>query len=438
MQSTPFSNDFKTTPYWWDETARPQIPSADFPATADVVVIGSGYTGLCAALQVARAGRSTVILDAQDAGWGCSSRNGGQIGTSVKPDFDTLSKKHGEQTAHDIIRDGQRALSWIEEFVNAEGIDCCFEVPGRFHAAHTPNQYETLARSIQHQPKGLEVPAFMVPRDEQRRELGSDVYHGGVVYEAHASLDPARYHQGLLERVLAAGAQVVPHCRATAIEPTSNGQTTGNNQFTVSTDRGSIRANDVIVATNGYTSGLTPWLARRIIPIGSYIIATEPLPEATMNTVMPTRRVLTDTRKLVYYYRASPDRQRILFGGRVTGAETNLKRSGDLLLAELVRLFPELRDVRYSHSWMGYVAYTFDSMAHIGRHDGIYYAMGYCGSGVSMASYLGTRVGQQLLGHDDGRTGLDNVNFQTRPFYTGKPWFLPASVAYYRWRDKRQ
>lgn len=434
---TYFTDDFKTTPYWWDQTPRPSLAATTLPDKADVVIIGSGYTGLCAALQVARAGRSTVVLDAQDAGWGCSSRNGGQIGTSVKPDLAALTKKHGGTAARDIIREGQNALAWIEEFVANEGIDCNFEVPGRFHAAHSPGQYETLARSIQNQPKELAVPAFMVPRSEQRKELGTDAYHGGIVYEHHASLDPGRYHQGLMTQALAAGVSIIGHCRATAITQSGNGRATANTRFTVTTDRGRIHARDVIVATNGYSSGLTPWLARRVIPIGSYIIATEPLSESVMNTVLPTRRVLTDTRKLVYYYRASPDRQRILFGGRVTGAETDLKRSGSLLRQEVVRLFPELHGVRISHSWMGFVAYTFDTLAHIGSHEGIHYAMGYCGSGVSMASYFGTRIGQQVLGLSEGRTGLDNVKFPTRPLYTGKPWFLPATVAYYRWRDRR-
>lgn len=368
---------------------------------------------------------------------GCSSRNGGQIGTSVKPELAALTKRYGSSAAYEIIREGQSALAWIEDFVANEGIDCNFEVPGRFHAAHSPKQYEVLSQSLNNQPAGLEVPAFMVTRSEQRNELGTDAYFGGVVYEKHASLDPGRYHDGLLTQVLAAGASVVTQCRATGINRSGNGQSAGARGFTVTTDLGSIQAKDVIVATNGYSSALTPWLARRVIPIGSYIIATEPLSESVMNSVMPTRRVLSDTRKVVYYYRASPDRQRVLFGGRVTGAETNLERSGLLLRDELVRLFPQLHDVRISHSWMGYVAYTFDTLAHIGCHDGIYFAMGYCGSGVSMASYFGMRIGQQVLGLPEGRTGLDNVKFPTRPLYTGKPWFLPASVAYYRWLDRR-
>ncbi|HIP78276.1 MAG TPA: FAD-binding oxidoreductase, partial [Kiloniellaceae bacterium] len=201
------------------------------------------------------------------------------------------------------------------------------------------------------------------------------------------------------------------------------------------TAQGSVRAREVIVATNGYTGKLSPWQRRRVVPIGSYMIATEPLAREVMDRVMPTERIVSDTRRVVYYYRPSPDRTRILFGGRVTSGETDSLRSGALLHRDLVRLFPELSKTRVSHSWMGFVAYTFDTLAHLGRHQGIHYAMGYCGSGVSMAAYLGTRVGQKVLGLAEGRTALDDVAFQTRPLYSGRPWFLAAPVAFYRCCD---
>ena len=423
-----FSSDFKARSYWWERSPRPDLPTRALPASVDVLVVGSGYTGLCAALQVARGDRSTLVLDAEDAGWGCSSRNGGQISTSIKLNYYALARKHGPKTAFNIVKEGNNSLAWIKAFIAAEAIECDFLVPGRFHAAHNPREFETLAKDIANQPEGLEVPAHVVPRAEQRRTLGTDSYHGGVVMEAHASLDPGRYHQGLLERVLEAGAAVVPHCPVTALDKTSGG-------FTVVTSQGVVRARDVIVATNGYTGSLTPWLRRRVIPIGSYIIATEPLAPYVMDRLFPSQKVISDTRKVVYYYRPSPDRTRILFGGRVTSGETDPLRSGAMLRRDLIHIFPELAEVKISHSWMGFVAYTFGELPHIGNHDGLHYAMGYCGSGVAMAGYLGTRIGQQVLGLAEGRTGLEGAGFQTRPFYTGTPWFLPASVAYYRWRD---
>ena len=430
LNSSLFTPDAKLAPYWWDKVPRPSFASSPLPERADVVVVGSGYTGLQAALQTARGGRSTLVLDAEDAGWGCSTRNGGQISTSVKPGFALLAKRHGEQRARKVIQEGQRSLAWFGDFVTAEKLDCDFSVVGRFHAAHNAIQFEQLARAAEHQTRGLEVKVQVVPRAEQRSELGTDAYWGGVVYLQHASVDPARYHQGLLERVAAAGARIAARCPATRIEREGSA-------FRVSTARGTVTARNVVIATNGYTGTLTPWLRRRVIPIGSYIIATEVLPPELMQRLMPRNRIVSDTRKVVFYYRASPDRSRILFGGRVSTNETDPAASGPLLHADLVALFPELRGTRISHSWCGFIAYTFDELMHIGRHDGMHYAMGYCGSGVGMGSYLGMRLGQQVLGLAEGRTALDDLAFQTRPLYSGKPWFLAPSIRYYRWRDRQ-
>jgi glycine/D-amino acid oxidase-like deaminating enzyme len=429
MSAGPFAPDFKLEPYWWEGTPRPRLEPPPLPAKVDVLVIGSGYTGLNAALQTARGGRHTLVVDAEEAGWGCSTRNGGQISTSVKPGFDALARRHGKERAFAILKEGRNSLDWMSHFVGSEGIDCDFRIAGRFHAAHKPSQYDALTRQAASQPKGLELEIDVVPRAEQHRELGTDAYYGGIVLRRHAALDPARYHQGLLERVLAAGATVVPRCPATGIVREGDA-------FLVSTGSGTVRARDVVVATNGYTGTLTPWLRRRVIPIGSYVIATEPLPAELMARLFPTNRIVSDTRKVVYYYRASPDRRRIVFGGRVSHRETDPRISGPKLHAELVRLFPELHGVKISHSWCGFVAYSFDELMHIGRHDGVHYAAGYCGSGVGMGSYLGMRLGQRVLGRPEGATAFDGLSFQTRPFYTGNPWFLAPSVMYYRWRDR--
>lgn len=422
--------DCKLAPYWWDDVPRPAIADAPLPSSVDVAVIGAGYTGLHAALQTARGQRSTLVLDAEEAGWGCSTRNGGQVSTSIKPSFDQLARRHGQSLAFEILKEGQRSLAFIGDFIRSEKIDCDFGPVGRFHAAHNAAQYEALAARVGSQPRGLEVDAHMVPRAEQRSELGSDAYSGGAVYTQHCSVHPARYHQGLLERALGAGVQVAPRTPVTRVERQGE-------RFLVQTARGSVIARDVVVATNGYTGGATPWLQRRVIPIGSYMIATEELAPGLMDRLIPKNRIVSDTRKVVYYYRASPDRKRILFGGRVSHQETDPRVSGPKLHADMVKVFPELAGTRISHSWCGFVAYTFDELMHVGKHDGMHYAMGYCGAGVGTSSYFGMRVGQQVLGLAEGRTALDGLAFQTRPLYTGNPWFLAPSVRYFRWRDRR-
>ena len=462
MNNDIFTADFKQTPFWWERTPRPDFRSgggggdgggdggdgggdgancnsnagdrAGLPAAAEVLIIGSGYTGLSAAIQTARHGRHTVVVDAEQAGWGCSSRNGGQVSTSLKPGFPLLAKKYGAPAALEILREGNNALAWIESFIADNHIDCDFRKVGRFHGAHSPRAFAQLQQKIADIPDELNIGAYRIAPGEVRAEVGTDLYHGGVVYPHHACLDPGRYHQGLLTCALQSGVDIVTGCRVNQI----NRGKTGRKQFTVDTSRGRITAADVIVATSGYTGAATPWLRRRIIPIGSYIIATEPLPDATIARLLPGGRVVTDTRKLVVFYRTCPARRRILFGGRVSLRETDARRSAVLLHRQMSDLFPQLKSTRVSHSWFGFVGYSFDETPHIGEHNGMHYSMGYCGSGISLASYFGMRAGLKVIGDRRAATALDNLTFPARAYYRGHPWFLAPTIGYYRWRDRRE
>ncbi len=425
------SSDAKATSYWLDDVEPFSRDSEPLPQTSDVVIIGSGYTGLCSAIQTARGGRTTVILETGDPGQGCSTRNGAHISTSIKPPLEVLTKRYGAERARALRAEGHRSLGWIEDFVRSEGIDCDFRRSGRFLGAHSPRIYEQIAREVEREQHEEGTAGFAVPRSEQRTEIGSDFYHGGVVHPHVATLHPGKFHRGLLEKALAAGACIQPHCAALSLRRDGD-------HIEIETAKGVIRARDVIVATNGYTDGLVPWLQRRVIPIGSYVIATEALSLELMGKLFPTGRLIADTRRVVFYYGPSPDRRRVIFGGRVSSGECDPKTSGPLLHAEMTRIFPELSKVAIAHSWMGFVAYSFDELAHTGTHDGVHYALGYCGSGVGMASYLGTRMGQRVLGQREGQTAFDGLPFPTRPFYAGKPWFLSAAVAWYRWRDRAE
>ena len=425
------SSDLREHPFWWEQTPRSKQDPPQLPESVDVLIVGSGYTGLCAALQTARGGHSTLVVDAAEPGWGCSSRNGGQIGTGIKPDFAALEKEHGRETAYEVHREGQRALSWIGEFIREENIDCDYRVCGRFFGAHTPRHYDQLAGKLESQPPGLEMEAFLVPRADQPKEIDTEFYHGGVVQCQHAAVDPAAYHQGILARAQESGVTVVGNTRVTAIE--RSGDREG---FVVETDRGRVRAGEVVIATSGYTSRLTPWQQRRVFPIGTYMIATEDLGETVARSLIPGNRMIVDTRRVVVYYRLSPDGRRILFGGRVSLSETNPRVSAPRLHDHMTTIFPQLLDAQVSHSWMGFVGWTFQHMPHLGCHDGIWYSMGYCGSGVALSSYFGTRLGQQVLGREEGRSVLSDLPFRTRPLYYGKPWFLSASVGWYGFLDR--
>ena len=417
--------------YWHDG-----IPAlvATHPAPlrkVDVVVIGAGYTGLHAALAALRAGRSVQIVEMHELGWGCSTRNGGQISPSIKPSLAALSRRYGAARAMAIRNEGHDSMAWVGAFIESEGLDCDYQRCGRFHAAYTPAHFDALVSDTEKMGRDEGVLFDVVSRADQHSELGTDAYFGGVVLKQHASLDPAKYFCALLGLVTKAGGAVTDHCPATGIS--RNGK-----MFTVSTPKGDISADNVVIATNGYTTDLVPFLQRRVIPIGTYMIATDPLPAPLMDRLFPKNRVVSDSCKVIYYYRPSPDRSRILFGGRVSADETNSAISGPKLHHDMCRIFPELADYGYTHSWTGTVAFTFDTLAHLGQHAGLHYAMGYCGSGIGLASYLGHRLGQQLVGDPDGATAFDNLRFPTRPLYFGKPWFLPSVVRWYRFRDHWQ
>ena len=429
MDDSVFSDNFKAQPYWWDATPRPDLNDQNLPQKTEVLIIGSGYTGLNCAIQTARGGLDTLVIDAESAGWGCSSRNGGQISGEIKPGYDELRRKHGPQKAFDLVKEARNALEWVGGFIRSENIDCEFVQCGRFQAAHNPRQFGQLARQVENQPKGLEQPLTIIERKDQASEIDSDYYHGGLILGNHCSLDPAKYHQGLLDTAISSGCSVVSECAALNIQRDSSG-------FCVTTSKGVVNAKKVVIATSGYTGTVTPWQRRRLIPIGSYMLATEQMDPVRAKKLMPSKRVFSDSRKLVVYFRRSAEGDRVLFGGRVSVFESDPVKSAPALRQEMLRIFPQLEDVKLSHSWMGFVGFSFDYLPHLGEQNGLFYAMGYCGSGICLASYFGNRIGLQVLGKAEGKIAFNDIKFQTRPFYTGTPWFLSTAVKYYQVRDR--
>ena len=423
------TDEFSLQPYWWDNTPRPQQVDQILPGRTDVLVVGSGYTGLQCALQTAQAGRHTTVIDAGDLGWGCSTRNGGQISGEIKPDYEALRRRYGGAEARALIGEARIALEWLGDFVDQQRIDCDYQRCGRFVAAHSQRQFDKLVAQVRQQTPGLEQSLRIVEPQDQSTEIDSAYYYGGMVVDAHCALDPAKYHQGLLRLARASGAEIIGHCAALQIERVSEG-------FRVTTSRGMIETRELVIATNGYSGALEPWQQRRVIPIGSYMLATEPMSLERAAKLMPRSRVFSDTRKIVVYFRLAPDGRSLLFGGRVSVFESDPVKSLPALRQEMLRIFPQLEDVRISHTWMGFVAYTFDGLPYIGQNDGVHYAMGYCGSGICLASYLGNRLGLQLLGREEGASAFDKARFQTRPLYSGKPWFLAPSVRYYQLLDR--
>jgi len=413
-------------PLWMENAVIAPPATRELPGRVDVLIVGAGYTGLSAARETAAAGRSTLVLEGGALGAGCSSRNGGQVAYSIKPSFAALKAKHGADVGFRICREGFDAVAYLRSL--SREIDCGWRDDGCFFGAHTATHFERMVRDAENQPRGLEQRISVVSRAEQQSEIASDFYHGGCVYPDDASVDPARLLLGLLGRARDSGASVVDLCPVNALKATREG-------FEVLTPRGVIHARQVLLATNGYSGSLSPWHRRRVIPIGSYQIATEPLGADRIRSLIPRGRNIVDSRRVVVYFRPSADGERIVFGGRAALAETDPLACVPRLRQMMERIFPQLHSVRLSHAWAGWVAYTFDTLPHLGRHEGVYYCMGYCGQGVPLAPYFGRRIGQQMLGLVEGRTALDGLPFPSRPYYHGKPWFLAPSVFAYRLAD---
>ena len=427
------ADGFKNTPWWW-EAAEPAQRPAELPDHAAAAIIGGGYAGLSAALTLARLGHKPVVLDAERIGWGASSRNGGMVSGGLKLASADLSKVHGAERAAAIARDAAASFPFLEELIARESIACDYIRCGRFAAAWTPAHFRAQAGKAASIEKATGLPASMLPRERQREALGSDHYHGGMLAAATGSLHPGKLARGLANAAAAAGATLIDGTRVEGIARNGSGHV-------VKTSRGALRADAVLVTTNGYSldgkgRSAMPWLARRLIPVGSYIIATEALPTDTIDRLFPGRRMISDTKRVLNYFRPSPDGTRVIWGGRASFGPTTPENAAPVLHGFMTDVFPELKGVRITHSWTGNVAFTFDFLPHLGTQDGIHYAAGCQGSGVAMASWLGHRAGLRIACADNEPFALADLPFPTAPAYGGRPWFLPLVGAWYRLRDR--
>lgn len=420
--------DFKLDPHWWDAAPRLGDAPGALPAQVDVAIVGSGITGLSAAMHLARGGRHVAVLESGVLGIGASSRNAGYVGRTFKHSFGSLLKKRGTAFAVTVYRELQAAFDLVAETVRTEGIDCCFDVCGRYIMAVSPLQYERIAAEYELRQRHLGQAFEMVPRAEQHREIGSELYFGGAVVPDLASIHPGLYHQGLLDRAREAGAELHSQTEVTRIARDEQG-------FGVTTGRGVVAARDVLVATNGYTTGVTPWLARRVVPFDAFMVATESLPAEVLDRVLPTGRTCLDDNHNIDFVRRSPDGGRVLFGGRTGNGETDPLVMAGVLQRRLERIFPDLAGVALSRAWTGRCAGTFDLWPHLGSHEGALYAMGYCFAGVPMGTYLGMKAARRIMREGGAETVFGDRSFPTVPFYAGRPWFVPWVMRAWDARD---
>ena len=423
----------KDYPFWWDTTQNLELGTENLELLRarpiDVAIVGAGYTGLSAARYLSRLGATVAVIDRDRVAFGASSRNGGQVLTGLKLGPSALVARFGERGARERFDAARDSIERVEALIAQESIDCDYERVGHLQAAWKPSHFEAFRAERDLLSRVFHHRVELVPPSEQHAELGSNAYHGLMVDEGSRALNPARYAAGLGAAAARAGAHLTTGVAVTRLARSGS-------LWTVETTAGDVRARDVLVATNGYTNGAVPALQRRFVPIGSYIIATEPLSPAEAAAVLPRGRVVFDSKNYLYYFRLTPDR-RLLFGGRAEftrpGPGTT-RRAAAILRRGVARIFPQLADKKIEYAWGGNVAFTRDQMPHAGKLDDMYFAGGYCGHGIAMATALGELMARRIAGEPIEHPLVDD-RFAPIPFYNGRPWFLPLVGAYYKVKD---
>ena len=426
---------------FWLETVEIPTPVArDFPQQADVAIIGAGFTGLSAARTLAKSGASVAVFDAQTIGWGASSRNGGMVLTGLKLPASTLIARYGKEATARMYAASLESIDFVEKLVREENIACDFARCGHLEVACKPKHFDDFRRSADETARHFNHRHCqrLIPRDQLQSEIGSAIYHGGLVDESSAGVNPARLVAGLASAAERAGAAIFEHSHVEEI------QREGARGWKIATQRGTLRAQNVFVATSGYTSRVTPTLQKKIIPIGSYIIVTEVLPQKLAAELSPRNRMIFDSKNYLYYYRLTPDR-RMLFGGRAAffpETSSTIRRSAEILRRGMLTVYPQLRDAKIEYVWGGTLDFAFDIMPHAGQLDGLHFSLGYAGHGVAMSTYLGDKIAHSILHGREGNSGGNENPFAQIPFpnaplglYNGRPWFLPVAGVWYKILD---
>jgi len=422
--------------YWLSTTDFPKTdPTRPLPEVVDVAVIGAGFTGLSAARSLAKRGAKVAVLDSETVGWGASSRNGGMVLTGLKLGVNKLISMYGRERTQRMYAASLATIDCVEQIVREETIDCDFSRCGHLEVACKQKHFDDYARQAEVIDRDFNHKLRVVQRHELPSEIGSTIYYGGMVDEISAGCNPARYVAGLGRAVVKAGGGIFEHARVQAIERDSR---QGELGWKLSTTRGWLWAHEVFVGTSGYTSAVTPTIQKKIIPIGSFIITTEVLPAPLAKELSPRNRMIYDSKNYLYYYRLTPDR-RMLFGGRAAFFPENdqtIRRSAEILRRGMIGVYPQLRDARIEYVWGGTLDFAFDIMPHAGQLDGMYYAVGYAGHGVAMATYQGQKIAELMAG-DQPDNPFVGIPFPGAPLglYNGKPWFLPFAGAWYKFLD---
>ena len=419
---------------FWHDTVDmlPGDSTSPLPDRVAVAIIGSGFTGLAAARTFAQRGVRVAVLEAEDMiGWGASSRNGGMVLSGLKLPMQTVIKRYGRDLAKQLFRCSLESIDTVEQIVREENIDCGFARTGHLLAANKPKHFDALKDEVEFMAKEFNHKVHLVSPNELQGEIGSKVYHGALVDEVSAGVNPAQFVTGLARAAQKAGATVHTKARVTKIRRSGT-------RFIVETERGKLEAESVFVATAGYTGPATKSLQKKVIPIGSFIIATEKLPDDLARELSPKNRMIFDYKHYLNYFRLWDGR--MIFGGRAAffpENENTIARSAEILRREMVTVYPQLRDARVEYAWGGTLDFAFDMMTHTGEDAGLTYALGYAGHGVAMGTYLGKTMAEAMLAGKINEHPFAQFNFPGAPLgmYDGRPWFLPFAGMWHKILD---
>jgi glycine/D-amino acid oxidase-like deaminating enzyme len=393
-------------------------------------VIGAGFTGLGAARRLAMEGRSVVVLEAGTVGCGASGRNGGHLNNGIAHSFLHAREIFGLEKARAMYRAFDAGVDTIERIVAEEGIDCAFRRSGKLKLASKPKHFDSLARNFEAVHRDVDPDTALLSRADLAREVVSDSFHGGMLQSRSAMMHMGRFVAGLGEAAARHGAVIHEGAAVTAREARGEG-------WALTTPKGTATADKVLLATGAYTTAAFPWFRRRIVPVGSFIIATRPLTEAEIAASVPGDRTYVNSLNIGNYFRLSPDR-RLLFGGRARFAAVSDQRSdarsGEILRQSLAAVFPQLAAVEVDYCWGGLVDMTADRFPRAGEAQGLYYSMGYSGHGAQISTHMGEIMADLMMGKLDRNPWAD-LPWNAVPGHFGQPWFLPLVGAYYKLRD---
>jgi len=409
--------------------------TGSLPDRADVAIVGGGFCGLSAARTLAMRGVRVVLLEAETLGWGASCRNGGMVLTGMKLPVPTLIKRYGRELVQRMYAASLESIDLVEKIVKEEGLDCDFCRCGHLEVACKQSHFDDYAAAAARIKNEFDHELRIVPRHALKCEIGSDIYFGGMVDETSAGLNPARYVHDLAKSAQRHGATLFDHTRVTGVTRQSNGT---NGSFGIETSKGSLTAKELFLASGAYTTSATPALRKKVIPIGSYIIATEILPDKLASELSPRNRMIYDSKHFLYYYRLTPD-NRMLFGGRAAffpESESTVRESAELLRRGMIKVYPQLRDTKVEYVWGGTLDFAFDVMPHSGKLDGMHFAVGFAGHGVAAATWMGAKLASTICGDPDDNP-FSQVPFAVAPIglRSGNTWALPLAGAYYRILD---